>query len=418
MAFSQVDTMWMRKALELAALGSGCTSPNPRVGSVIVCNGTLLGFGWHKKAGTPHAEVNAVRSAKERGHTDLSCATIYVTLEPCCTHGRTPPCTDLILAERFRRVVVAAVDPNPRHAGHGLDILRGAGIQVESGLLEEESAYLNRDFNHFMRTGLPWVTAKMALSLDGSIAPRRGDSPWLTSAPARNRAHQLRHLSDAIIVGAGTVRTDNPKLTIRLLQSGPAAMFVREANREDSVAMVEKDGELISATSIMGLMLAAGEGSELRIADMGCGVDPVRIIAQKPQPLRVVLTRSATFPDTEAERVAALFTDEHRERTLIMRNGEPLAVLQDLAKRQVLNVLLEGGGQVLGSFFQAGLVNEAAFFLAPVMLGTSSPPVAMSDGYPAFAGAALDRVTYEKLGPDLLMHALIRPADPGQGPQP
>ncbi|HSI84951.1 MAG: RibD family protein, partial [Candidatus Methylacidiphilales bacterium] len=192
-------------------------------------------------------------------------------------------------------------------------------------------------------------------------------------------AHQLRHLSDAIIVGAGTVRADNPKLTIRL---------------------------------------QSGEGSELRMADMGRGVDPVRIIAQKPQPLRVVLTRSETFPETEAERAAALFTDEHHERTLIMRNAEPLAVLQNLAKRQVLNVLLEGGGQVLGSFFQAGLVNEVAFFLAPVMLGTSSPPVAMSDGYPAFAGAALDRVSYEKLGPDLLMHAMIRPADPGQGPQP
>ncbi|PTX94770.1 bifunctional diaminohydroxyphosphoribosylaminopyrimidine deaminase/5-amino-6-(5-phosphoribosylamino)uracil reductase RibD [Verrucomicrobia bacterium LW23] len=354
---TQRDREMMREALRLAALGGGYTSPNPRVGAVVTSpTGEVWGSGWHRKAGAGHAEVNAVRNAKERGHANLCGATIYVTLEPCCTHGRTPPCTDLIRREGFARVVVAAVDPNPAHAGHGLEILREAGIHVESGLFAAESEWLNRDFNHFMRNGLPWVTAKMALSLDGSIAPRPGDSPWITSAPARTRAHELRHLSDAIIVGAGTVRTDNPRLTIRLPSATPA------------------------------------------------GPEEPMI---KLQPWRVVLTRSAAFGESAGTQGVGyhVFTDEFRARTLVMRNASPRDILTDLAARGVRNVLLEGGSQVHGAFFEAGLVDEVAFFIAPVILGTASPAVVAK----SMPRVNLHQVRCEQLGPDMLMTGLIRP---------
>jgi len=204
----------MRRALGLAAKGIGLTSPNPCVGAVIVRGGKLLGEGWHKKAGGPHAEVEAVRSALKAGHV-LKGATIYVTLEPCCTHGRTPPCTDLLIRHRFKRVVVAATDPNPAHAGHGFQILRDAGMEVTTGVLEGEAAELNRAFNHWIVTRRPWVVLKLGLSLDGYLKRLPGESQWLTGELSRKDVQEIRRRSDAILVGAETVRADNPQLTVR-----------------------------------------------------------------------------------------------------------------------------------------------------------------------------------------------------------
>jgi diaminohydroxyphosphoribosylaminopyrimidine deaminase/5-amino-6-(5-phosphoribosylamino)uracil reductase len=203
------DERFMRRALALARRGIGKTSPNPVVGAVLVRSGNIIGEGWHRRAGQPHAEINALRGVNARG------ATLYVTLEPCCTFGRTPPCTDAIIAAGIRRVVVAATDPNPKHRKRGLRQLRHAGVRVEAGLLAAEATALNAAFNKWGMTGLPLVIAKAAMSLDGKMATCAGDSKWITSNAARREAHKLRAQVDAIIVGANTVIRDNPRLTLR-----------------------------------------------------------------------------------------------------------------------------------------------------------------------------------------------------------
>jgi diaminohydroxyphosphoribosylaminopyrimidine deaminase/5-amino-6-(5-phosphoribosylamino)uracil reductase len=300
------DRRFLRRALELAALGSGLTFPNPRVGAVLVRGGKIIGEGFHRRAGGPHAEVNAVRAAKRAGHA-VAGATLYITLEPCSTHGRTPPCTDLILHEKIARVVYAATDPNPAHAGAAAKLLRAAGVDVSANLLAGEAASLNRDFNWSIVQRRPWVVAKIALSLDGKITTPPGDDRWLTSPEARRVAHELRWESDAILIGAETARRDNPRLTVRL----------------------------------------------------------PKMPRGKIQPLRVVVTRSGKLP-----RTLHLFTDRQRERTQVFRH-QPLAdVLAELGAQKITHVLIEGGGQVLTEAFRDGLVNEVAFFIAPALMGT------------------------------------------------
>ncbi len=207
------DDRFMRAALREPARGHGQTSPNPAVGAVIVRAGKIIARGFHRRAGQPHAEIEALRTLKKpelaRG------ATIYVTLEPCSTHGRTPPCVEAIVRAGFRRVVVGAIDPNPRHAGRGFGLLRAAGLAVTSGVLETECREMNAAFNHWVVTGVPLVTAKAGLSLDGRLTRPPGEGQWLTSAAARADAHRLRAQVDAILIGAGTLRADNPRLTVR-----------------------------------------------------------------------------------------------------------------------------------------------------------------------------------------------------------
>jgi diaminohydroxyphosphoribosylaminopyrimidine deaminase/5-amino-6-(5-phosphoribosylamino)uracil reductase len=213
------DEKFMREALRLAAKGAGRTRPNPAVGCVLTRAGKIVGRGWHRRAGGPHAEIVALRSVKSprlsRG------ATAYVTLEPCSTHGRTPPCVSALIAAGISRVVVGAIDPNPAHRGRGLTLLRRAGLMVTQGVLAEECAALNPEFHHFMSTGLPWVIAKCGLSLDGRLTRPSGESQWLTSGAARADAMKLRGRVDAILVGAATVRADDPALTVRGLRGAP-----------------------------------------------------------------------------------------------------------------------------------------------------------------------------------------------------
>lgn len=204
---------YMRRALALARLGWGGTHPNPMVGAVIVEEGAVVAEGYHVKAGEPHAEINALQSLGRKPAPD---ATLYVTLEPCCTHGRTPPCTDAILHAGFARVVVGATDPNPAHAGKGFEILRTGGVEVVTGELAEECADLNLIFNHGVATGRPLLAAKSGVTLDGKVATRSGDSRWITGELARADGHRWRRLFPAVAVGAGTVRADNPRLTARI----------------------------------------------------------------------------------------------------------------------------------------------------------------------------------------------------------
>jgi diaminohydroxyphosphoribosylaminopyrimidine deaminase/5-amino-6-(5-phosphoribosylamino)uracil reductase len=343
------DKRFMRRALELARRGLGKTSPNPAVGAVLVKNGRVIGEGWHKKAGGPHAEIEAIRKAEGKSlHASLS--TLYVTLEPCSTHGRTPPCTDAIIAAGVKRGVVGAVDPNPRHRGRGLKLLRRAGIRVKSGVLAQEATRLNEAFNKWITTGMPLVIAKAAMSLDGKIATRNGDSKWITSDTTRQCAHKLRAQVDAIMVGANTVIRDNPQLTVR--------HGVRCAN----------------------------------------------------QPWRVVVDARGRTPNS-----AKLFQDKYRGRTVVLttplssapwrrylallgvnvmvvaqKNGrvDLHAALRALGLMDVTSVLVEGGGELLGSVFDNGLVDKVALFYAPIVIGgRNAVPAVGGEGVPAVRSA-------------------------------
>ena len=328
--------MWMRLALREARRGLGRTSPNPAVGAVIVsAGGKLLAKGWHRAAGLPHAEIEAIRALARPGLARG--ATIYVTLEPCSTHGRTPPCVDAIIAAGFARVVVGAVDPNPKHAGRGLKRLRKAGIEVVSGVLGEEAAGLNRAFNQWIVTGMPLVIAKCALSVDGRITRRPGEGQWLTGERSRADAHRVRAHVDAILIGAGTLRADNPRLTVR-------------------------------------------------------GVRGAR------QPWRVVVTRSGKLPPK-----AHLFTDEHREKTLVYKDRPLAEVLWDLGARGVTSVLIEGGAQVLGEAFEQRLVDCVRFYIAPLLLG--GPKLAVAGGDSA---ATIDNQKHRRIGNDILLTGDVR----------
>lgn len=341
--FDPADERFMRAALEEARKGIGFTSPNPAVGAVIVRDGEIIGRGWHRRAGEPHAEIEAIRSLPTM---DLAQgATIYVTLEPCSTHGRTPPCTEAIVRAGFARVVVGAVDPNPQHAGHGLNLLSEQGIQVTSGVLEEECRYLNHAFNKWIVTRQPWVIAKAGMSLDGRIARPPGEGQWLTSEASRQDAMHLRKEVDAILIGANTLRVDNPRLTIRGLPEAAA----------------------------------------------------------KPQPWRIVLTRG----EHRLPQQAHLFTDEHRDRTLIFSGQSLPSVLADLGKRQVTSVLIEGGMRVLGDAFDQRLVDEVRFYVAPLLCGG---PLAAVGGKGAGATAEAPRIAdpqYTRIGSDLRLSGRV-----------
>ena len=335
------DEKFMRLALREAARGVGRTSPNPAVGAVIVRGGRVLGKGWHRCAGGPHAEIEALRALKNLGLARG--ATLYVTLEPCCTHGRPPPCTDAILQAGFSRVVAGATDPNPRHAARGFAILKRAGVAVSTGVLAEQCAALNAAFNKWITTGLPFVIAKAGLSLDGRLTRPSGEGAWLTSVKSRADAMRLRAQVDAILVGAGTVRADNPRLTIRGLR-GPAAR----------------------------------------------------------QPWRVVLTRRGRLPED-----AHLFTDEHRERTLVIRGTSLRAVLRDLAKRGCTSVMIEGGGALLGSAFDARLVDRVHLYLAPLLCG--GPDVIGGLGVGSTRDSVkLENIAHRRIGSDILLTADVR----------
>ena len=220
MSEDSTDRLFMQEALGLARMGWGLTSPNPMVGAVVVRDGVIIGRGYHFKAGEAHAEVNAFADVARHGF-DAKGATLYVTLEPCCTTGRTPPCTDAILASGVKRVVIGSSDPNPHHAGRGIELLRAAGIEVTVGVEQSACSELNRPFFKWIATGKPFVILKMAMTLDGKIATASGESKWITGPEARRRVQALRRLSDAIMVGGETVRQDRPQLTVREPDSWP-----------------------------------------------------------------------------------------------------------------------------------------------------------------------------------------------------
>jgi diaminohydroxyphosphoribosylaminopyrimidine deaminase / 5-amino-6-(5-phosphoribosylamino)uracil reductase len=356
------DQNSMRAALALAGRGLGTVWPNPAVGCVIVNQGRVVGRGWTQPGGRPHGETEALRRAGE-----AACgATAYVSLEPCCHWGRTPPCTDALIAGGVKRVVVALEDPDPRVAGEGVRRLRAAGLAVETGLCAEEAGEINAGFFTRIRVGRPLVTLKLATSLDGRIATRLGESQWITGPPARERAHALRAAHDAIMVGTGTVIADDPQLTCRLPGLG---------HRSPVRVIIDR---------------------HLRIPPT------VQLITGA----REVATWVLTLPSSDPARRQALFDSGV---TLIDIDPEPDgtiglgAALLALGDRGITRLLVEGGGRLAAALVRARLVDRLAWVHAPMLIGNDGVPAVAGFGLDVLAGAPrFERLSAEIVGLDVL----------------
>lgn len=383
------ESDYMRLALRLAARGCGATSPNPMVGAVLVKAGRIIGRGWHRRAGEPHAEIEALKDCRRRG-LDPRGATLYVSLEPCSTHGRTPPCTSAIIQAGLRRVVVGATDPNPRHAGRGFALLRRAGIAVKTGVLAEKCARLNEAFNHWIVHRTPFVTVKAAMTLDGKIATASGESKWITGPRARAEGMSLRLRADAILVGINTVLADDPSLTWR-----PASYSSLAGRRRSAVP---------SRPPLRRLILDAQARAPLDskvVSDAHAAL--TTIIVSRAAPKRRVLALS--------KKVQVLVAPLKRVKG---QRKEPPRVdlrwlLKHLGRENVNHLLVEGGGQVNASFLMAGLAQRVAFFYAPKILGgrDSRKAVAGQGARSLHEAINLTEPEWTRLGPDWLVTARV-----------
>lgn len=344
----QSDYQFMARALRIARYGLYTTDPNPRVGCVLVRDGEIVGEGWHERAGEAHAEIHALAQAGERARG----ATAYVTLEPCCHHGRTPPCTDALIAAGVARVVAAMVDPNPKVGGEGLARLKAAGITVESGLMQAEAEALNHGFIMRMRHGRPYVRCKLAMSLDGRTAMANGESKWITSQTARHDVHRLRARSSAIMTGAGTVLADDPALTVRL-DGSDQVQGIRQPLRVvlDTHLRTPPQARLLDAPG-RALIVTASRNQELhdRLAR-----DNVTVV---------------TLPEA-APAHPALAALVHPWTS---QNGgiDLPAVMRHLAAQQINEVLLEAGPVLNGAMLRAGLIDELIIYMAPHLMGDAA----------------------------------------------
>jgi diaminohydroxyphosphoribosylaminopyrimidine deaminase/5-amino-6-(5-phosphoribosylamino)uracil reductase len=350
------DTRYMSEALELAEAGRGRTHPNPRVGAVLVRDGVVVGRGTHLGPGTPHAEAAALAEAGELARG----ATLYCTLEPCSHQGLTPPCADAVVAAGVARAVVALRDPNPLVDGRGLEKLRRGGVAV--ALLEGEparrAARQNEPFLKFVQTGLPLVTYKAAVSLDGKVAARGGDAHWISSAASRAEVHSMRAASDAVMIGAGTVRRDDPELTVRAAEG-----------RNPVRVVVSRGGELPAHA---------------------------KLLAAAAAPTLVLCDRLPTSP------VRAAHVD------YVVTSGDLTAGLRELALRGLLDILCEGGPTLAAALHAAGLVDRIVFFVAPLLIGRGAPDVLATAAVDSIAAAQkLTEVEWRAIGDDLLVEGRL-----------
>jgi len=365
----QEDTLYMTEALRLAEKARGRTSPNPMVGAVLVKDGRVIGKGYHAKAGAPHAEIEAFQDARE----DLQGATLYVTLEPCCMYGKTPPCTDAVIRAGIRRVVAAMIDPNPRVSGKGIQRLRDAGIHVDVGILEDQARRLNEAFIKYQTTGLPFVISKFAMSLDGKIATKTGDSKYITNEESRAYVHALRDQIDAIMVGIGTVLADDPLLTTRLPDAhakNPDRIIV------DTHLSIPLNAKVVTDVSKARTTIFTG-------ADVD---------QQKIQQLR----KGGVDIQTAAY-------DESGKLDLCQ-------VFEISGKYGVLSILLEGGAEINGSAFRHHLVDKVLVFIAPMIIGGKGArsPVE-GTGIEALRDAVqLSQVTTQRFGDDILIEGYVK----------
>jgi diaminohydroxyphosphoribosylaminopyrimidine deaminase/5-amino-6-(5-phosphoribosylamino)uracil reductase len=361
---ADTDAVFMRRAFGLAERARGLTSPNPLVGAVLTNGERVLAEGFHRAAGCPHAEVEALAAIRDESRG----ATLYVTLEPCVHHGRTPPCVPRIIEAGVRRVVGAVADPNPLVSGRGFEALRAAGIDVLEGLLPGEARRQNRAFLTAMRKHRPHVTLKGAMTLDGKIADSRGTSQWITGDEARYRAHRLRSEADAIVVGIGTVLADDPRLSVRLDRPWP-----REPYRV--------------------------------VLDWFARTPPTARVIASQTPSRAIIAVGAGAP---RDRVRAL---EAAGATVMPCSGADervglAGVLEELFAREVRAVLVEGGGAVHAGFVEEGLVDRVAVFVAPLLIGGRAAPSLLGGlGRRLDQAVRLDNFETRRLGQDLLIEA-------------
>ena len=364
---------YMKQALSLAKLALGQVSPNPAVGAVVVSNDEVMGQGYTQPPGFPHAEVIALKQAGERARGGV----MYVTLEPCCHHGRTPPCTQAIISAGIAEVHVAMLDPNPQVSGRGKGELEEKGVKAYVGEHEEEAEQVNEAYTKFITTGMPFVTAKFAISLDGKIATKSGNSKWISSEVARKRVHNLRHITDAIMAGVNTVLIDDPELTARSCGGRGGAAKVQPLR-----IIVDSKGR----TPLTARVFSAPGKTLLALA---------RLV--KPEEERV-------FAQVDVE-------------LLELPSAEGLVNLKELLKvlgeQKITSVLVEGGGILLGSLFDGGLVDKVVAFIAPIIMGGEEAKTAVGgEGVDKVADSLkLERVSVEKLGEDVMVSGYV-PAKP------
>ncbi|MFT5044943.1 MAG: diaminohydroxyphosphoribosylaminopyrimidine deaminase [Porticoccaceae bacterium] len=366
---------YMQRALELATRGSGCTSPNPLVGSIVVRDDVILGEGWHEVYGQAHAEVNTIKNAGE----SLDGATIYVTLEPCNHQGVTPPCTQAIVAAGIKHVIYALADPNPTAAG-GANWLRSQGVTVTQGVLEDQARFLNRFFLKYVSTQRPYLIAKSASSLDGKTATRTGHSQWITGPAARERGHELRQAVDAIVVGADTVIADDPSLTVRL----PETRCPTDAVRHPRPVILDSSGRVSLAAKLL-------DGSL-----------PTKTLILTT---KMMDTSHRQAIESKGHEVVVLENNEHGIGI------SPEAIVDALGQRGMHSVLLEGGASVHGTFRDAGLIDEVWTFIAPAIIGGKNAPAAFSaSGSDALSDATkLHDIHIEQVGDDILIRGCVSP---------
>ena len=361
------DERFMQLALQAASAAEYATSPNPMVGAVVVKDGEVIAVGSHRRAGDRHAEVEALLSAGERAQG----AQLFVTLEPCAHTGRTPACTESIVAAGINRCIVATVDPSRKVSGRGLAALRDAGIDISVGVCEREARRLNEFYIKHALTGLPFATAKLAMSLDGRSATHAGDSQWITAEPARARGHELRRDHDAILVGANTVLRDDPRLTARLEDAGRSPLRV-----------------ILDSTMRVGV--------RAKVFDKSVG--------------SVLL---ATTERARPERVKEFEDEGIPVVVLPARDGQVgiEGVLGYLGRRNILSVLIEGGATVQGSAFDAQLVDKVVAFISPRLIGGAAAPGAVGGRGAAalLAAPELSEVRMERVGPDIVVNGYCCP---------
>jgi diaminohydroxyphosphoribosylaminopyrimidine deaminase/5-amino-6-(5-phosphoribosylamino)uracil reductase len=371
---TDTDRAHLTRAIELAGRGAGVVKPNPVVGAVIARGEQVLGEGWHERYGAAHAEVNAIEAC---GLEDLSEATLYVSLEPCCHEGKTPPCTDAILQAGIKRVVVGSDDPTEKASGRGLGILRDEGVEVvlADGDLATRARLLNQAFRKHARVGRPWVLFKSAMTLDGKVATRTGDSQWISGESSRALAHRWRASVDAVVVGIGTALADDPQLTAR--PEGELAELSTQPRRVvfDTLARLPIDSRLVQAAAEI--------------------------------PLTVVVSRAAARSDTDALEAAGT------QVLVATGENEPARVrsaLDQLGALGVSSVLLEGGPHLAGAFLDAGEIDELRLFLAPLLLGGSAARDPLEGMGVEHISEAMRALTFdcERVGDDLLISARLR----------
>ncbi len=365
------DAAHMQRALDLAARALGRTSPNPAVGAVIVRGNRVIGEGFHRKAGRPHAEIEVLKNLAGTAKG----ATLYVNLEPCSHHGRTPPCADAVIQAGIKRVVIGMADPNPLVKGRGIRRLRRAGVEVKTGVLRQACEQLNEDFSLFIRTGRPMVTLKLAASLDGRIATVSGDSRWISGASSRRWVHELRNQVDAILVGSGTVGSDNPQLTCRI-RGGRDPLRVILDSRLSTNPQARTYTQKSTAST---LIATTSVGAKRQYLFEHCNPARVEIVPFSAQNGRVPI---------------------------------PL-VLAELGKRGIKHVLIEGGGQVAAAALGEDVVDKVLFFYGPILLGGDGQAMIGTLGISQVAaGKKLHTVQVTQRGEDVVVSAYVhRPGD-------